>query len=589
LLQSARTLISNKAPTAWSFMSSGADIRDAGNADIAAMRRELDLDLFVFAWLVMGTQWLSPEYHYPICEFLGQWGKPEWKRIGLCVPRDVGKTTLATRANALWQVCKSPGHLATVVIFNARLENSRKWLRVIKHTVETNPIFRALYSDMLAPGVGAGDTRPRPKSWKWNDEEIEFVRDFPAPPEASITALGIGAASTGGHWTHHIKDDIIGLEESLSEAEMANAVHWVDHARDLESPANDGNELWVYTPWHYADVNRHRDEKWPGEYKIFKRPALEPSGPGGAEQSAYPTKWSTEKLKKMRDTDPYVFSSQYNLEPMAGRAQSFQAEWDRHGTVLSVDTSTGPRLVFQIDPGLGADSRPHYDPRRYRMDMAGDLGDAPQVVPLSSMSKAILWDPAPSEGELTATESTKSHNGLDVVGRDAWWRDYVLQSMGVLLDPLDMVRLLVRLSIAWDTRLVVVEEVNFAKLYKHFVDYVMRAEFPGYQIDWRPVACPRADKDKRVQGLIPDFKLGHLYLNYPLCERIRTEKKEYIPGMKKGIDCLDALAMKDLPGVLPRPRTTLELFKDQLAAERARMGHGQRNQHRRPLDAVNWS
>jgi hypothetical protein len=574
--RSARTLIGDQSPTTWSFLSSGADIRDAGNSDLAQMRREVDQSLFLFTWLIMGNYWFTLDYHWPICEFLGKWGEPDWKRLGLCVPRDVGKTTLATRANSLWQVCKAPGHLSTVVIFNARLENARKWLRLIKTTVETNPIFRALYGDMLPPGIGAGDTRPRPKSWKWNDEEIEFVRDFPAPPEASITALGIGAASTGGHWTHHIKDDIIGFEESQSEAEMSNAIEWTNHARDLESPARQGNELWVYTPWHYADVNRHRDETWPGQYRIYKRPAFDRDALGN-EVSSFPEKWTTEQLKQIESEDIYVFASQYRLEPRAGRQVSFQPEWDRLGLVQQRE---GGRLVFQINDA-------DYDPQRYRMDRPGarDLGDAPQAVPLSAMAKALLWDPAPSEGELTTTESTKSHNGFCMVGRDAWWRDYLFQSLGTLLDPVDTIRLVVRLCLAWHCRLVVVEEVNFAKLYKHFVHYLMQTEFPGVTLDWRPVAKPKGEKDTRVQGLIPDFKLGYLYLNEGLTDKVKQEKREYLPGMKKGIDCLDALAMKDLPGVLPRPLTTRELFKRQLAEEKARHSGNPRHPH---YDAVNY-
>jgi hypothetical protein len=544
-----------KAPTVYSFLSAGADIRDAGAADLGRMRAECDGSLFAFAWLIMGNQWFTLDYHWPICEFIAKWGTPGWKRLGVCVPRDIGKTTLATRANSLWQVCRAPGHLATVAIFNAKEDNSKKWLRAIRSTVESNPIFHVLYKDMLPPGIALGDPRPLPKRWKWNDEELEFVRDFPAPPEASITALGIGGASTGGHWTHIIKDDIIGLEESRSEAAMNAAIEWSDSAYDLESPARKGNDLWVYTTWHHADVYRHRDEKFGDQYKIFRRPAMQLSALG-EEESSFPEKWTTAELQDIATRDPYLFASQYALKPKAGRSQSFDHLWPRDCTVTLA--SRGP--VAEI-------TESHYDSKRHKLLEEPDT-EAPRHYYTLAMEKALLWDPAPSEGELTASATLRSRNGMCLVGRDAWMRDFVLQGEGTLLDPLETIRRAIRMCQAWNCSKVVVEEVNFAKLYKHFVDYVLRAEFPGYQITFWPIPYPKGQKDMRIQGLIPDFKAGHIYFNTSLTHQVRREMKDYQPGMKKGIDCLDALAMKDIPGVLPRPLTTQEMFRQQIAAER---------------------
>ena len=71
---------------------------------------------------------------------------------------------------------------------------------------------------------------------------------------------------------------------------------------------------------------RYVREKWDDQYVAYHRSALEESRTTGEEESTFPEKWTTAELQKMRDRDPYFFSSQMQCVPKAGREQSFDEE-----------------------------------------------------------------------------------------------------------------------------------------------------------------------------------------------------------------------------------------------------------------------
>jgi hypothetical protein len=421
---------------------------------------------------------------------------------------------------------------------------------------------------MLPPGI-ANPNDPMPKRWKWNDDQILFVREQIGIPEASITALGIGGAATGGHWTHIIKDDIIGLEESRSTAEMQRAIEWCDTARYLERPAEKGNDIFIYTRWHYSDVYRYVREKWSDEYIVYHRPALERT-PTGEEYSTFPEKWSTEELQRMRERDPYNFASQMQSAPQAGRSQAFSAEWDRHGTVQQLPEAGEP-LVFDIDLG-------HYDAKIHRLSDQYEGVEAPRRVYLCQMEKVLLWDPAPSDG---FRKLDHSRNGKIALGMDPWGREFVLEATGTQHDPLDEARDTINMAVRWGITKVCIEEVNFSKVYRHWVAYMLDKEYRNQQIDFVPITVKKQHKDDRIKSLIPDFRNGFIYMNTLATEQLRQEKLEYPYGRTD--DILDALAQHSVSGAISRPLTTHEVFMRKWSEQH----YGPRSE--RAYDAVNWS
>ena len=229
-----------------------------------------DVGLFLFATQIFGYKDLTTDIHLPISRFLGKWGMSEttragqiwdppteihgrvtdsWRRLMVCIPREHFKTSMCTRAMALWTLAKDPD--ATIGIFNEKEENAQSWVSAICEVVEASVLFQLIWRDMIPPGIGFWDKekgKSRPRGLKWGGTGMKFERPTIGIPELSIEPRGIGGAVTGKHYTHKILDDIIGEKTADSTALMQDAINWIDHSRPLERPAENGQELVVHTP-----------------------------------------------------------------------------------------------------------------------------------------------------------------------------------------------------------------------------------------------------------------------------------------------------------------------------------------------------
>tara|TARA_Y100000310_G_scaffold344025_1_gene454604 strand:- start:8116 stop:10383 length:2268 start_codon:yes stop_codon:yes gene_type:complete len=222
------------------------------------------------------------------------------------IPREFFKTSVGTRANALWQITKEPSK--PVAIFNERDTNAKKWLKSIRDVVQSNLLFQQVYRDLLPPGIAKEDSRSTPRWWKWSDEQLDFEGRDIGEPEASISAHGIEAATTGGHWPKLILDDLISVKHKQSEPEMERAREWVRNHVYLMRPAELGLAYVNCTPWTFHDIYRMMLSDF--EYKLYRRHALEMSDgtPSLAGDSIFPTKLTTTKLRSMYHRDPFTFN-----------------------------------------------------------------------------------------------------------------------------------------------------------------------------------------------------------------------------------------------------------------------------------------
>lgn len=504
---------------------SRANVRDFGRKDIDDLREFMNADLFAFAWVVFEySTLLVPEVHGPICDFVGRWGSEGNRRLMVQVPRDIGKTSLVTRANALWQICRNPNH--TVAIFNEKEANSVKWLRGVREVVERSKVFQTVYADLLPPGLKEGSVAKR---WKWSDTELQFQRTR-IVPEASITALGVTAATTGGHWTHVIKDDILSFDAARSPVVMQMVRDWVDAARNLESPAQKGCDLFVCTPWGYDDAYSYVLGKWGEEYQLYRRGALENG------ESIIPSKWTTAELLRMQSLDPYNFAAQYLCRPMAGRDVSFQQEWFRYSRVV------GDQIV--IEEGS-------YDPACREVELEEP---APQRVNLGECHLCLLVDPAPTE-QTDMRKEPGSRSALVMVAMDPWGRKHVLDLWVDRKDPLEVIHRMLSMLKEWQCDTAAIEKVVFSVLYRHWLQ--QEADRLGLYVRVLDLEPARRSKDTRINALIPPFKRGMVYLNRGATQmkEMVQELLEYPYGRTR--DLLDALAYGD--DVLRRPETPEEM------------------------------
>jgi len=143
---------------------SGGSPRDLSAEQLPKLREiflHKDIGHYMMATVIFGYKDLIPSLHYPISQFLGRWGHSEttvsghiWtpptesdgdvvdsdRRLMLCIPREMFKTSLGTRVGAIFQLAKDHDH--TIGIFNEKEENAQDWVGAICEVIENSTLFR---------------------------------------------------------------------------------------------------------------------------------------------------------------------------------------------------------------------------------------------------------------------------------------------------------------------------------------------------------------------------------------------------------------------------------------------------------------
>lgn len=540
---------------------SNADPRDLTNPQISQLRSlfedESGLGLYCFVYFICGARDLYFPLHYPMCRILSRWGYLEmedgswhkrpprdgddivdsWRRIHLCVPRDHFKTTVGTRGTALWVITKDPE--CTVGIWNENGDKAKSWVGATKKVVEESHLYHMLWPHVLPKGIHFAEKEKgiaQRRNHKWGDTGLLFARDSHMVAELTIEPFGIGGASAGKHFTHVIKDDIIGDKAAESEAVMNDAIEWVNTARALERPAENGCELVNYTRWGYYDTYKHMLTKWKGEYKVYLRHMLEdedgsPDVVNG--KVIFPTRFTTEQAKRMYEQDVFHFMSQYMCIPMSGKTTSFNPHWTRFGSV-SFDAYGEP--YFKIDTD-------DYNHRIMHSDLKDLEEAAPQVVHLNQINKAILIDPAPRKSS-EVKQNPRARNGIVVVGKDPWDRRYCFEAKASRGDPVEVMKDVVALMHKWSISSIGVEEVVFSSVYAPLWNRIMRWEHPDLTPSWIPLEPKGRDKNQRIlDNLSAPTREGFWYFNRMETGYLRQEMLEFPNGETK--DLVDALSYTD--------------------------------------------
>lgn len=514
------------APTQLTDLTQGAHPSDFGQQDLTTIREALNGSLYLFCTFIFNYKDLSPDLHGRLCQYIEQWGQPGYKRIMTQISREFFKTSVGTRANALWQICREPHR--PVAIFNERDTNAKKWLKSIRDVVQSNVLFQAIYRDLLPPGIGKGDTRSTPRWWKWSDEQLDFEGREVGESEASISAHGIEAATTGGHWPKLILDDLISIKHKQSEPEMERAREWVRNHIYLMRPAELGLAYVNCTPWSFHDIYRMLCEGY--EYKVYRRAALElPDGtPSLAGASIFPTKLTTAQLRKMYDRDPFVFNSQMMCSPMPGREQFFDPKWARWGHVNWNWREDTPAFIIEEES---------YDPEQRREE--GEPSP-PREVPLSCMRVAGILDPAPSEANERRQNPT-ARNGLLVTAIDPWGRRFLLEAVAFRADYREVIDRLFALAKKWSFDAWFIEEVLFSNVYRHWIQEDQRHGGRHEKQYMRAVAVEpgKRNKDTRITDKIPGWRAGDYFVNRDETDFFMAELAEYPNGQTK--DLMDAM------------------------------------------------
>ena len=454
-----------------------ADVRE----DIAELARG---NLFLMA-KILGNNDITKACHGPMCAFLDR--NPSRFKL-VMMPRGHFKTSVATISRVTQKITQNAE--VRIMLANETHTNSQRFLSSIRSHMESNQIFRALFSDMI------------PKDFKktiWNQNEIRVNRQGHYP-EPTVDTIGMTGAMTSRHFNHITFDDCISEEAAKSERVMEDVIGRMTKIISLMVNAEEDTYDLIGTRWAFHDVYSYMMAAYGGDLARYIRGAVENDTP------IFPERFSLETLSRIRsqpNIGEYVFSCQYMNNPRNPELQDFNIEDLRYWRW----SGNGEDVVL-------------YDRN----------GEIHKIVAKDDLDITVAVDLAPAE------KVTSDRNAVVVTGVTADGDAVVLDVFAKRCTPLELMEELFRVQQVYRPRVIGIEGVAYQKAFKYF----LKSECDRRGI-WMSVVELKAvgKKETRIRGLQPVAATGHLYI-HPRQHTLRNEMADFPLGEHD--DTIDALA-----------------------------------------------
>lgn len=244
------------------------------------------------------------------------------------LPRDHGKSTQVC-GRILWELGRDPSLRVKIVCASEALAVERS--RFLRDALEHNPRVRLVFPN-LRPARPWGETR--------------FAIDRPASVIGpSVTAVGIGGASTGARADLLVCDDIVDVRSIASRAERERVKQlFRDNLMNLLEPT--GRFWGLCTPWHRDDLNAELKQN--PAFGLFRRAIDEQLTP------IWPERWPRRALEeRRREIGAVSFARGYRLAPLAGEDLLIPPEWVRYWET----EQTPDRVIIAVDPAVATHAR----------------------------------------------------------------------------------------------------------------------------------------------------------------------------------------------------------------------------------------
>lgn len=230
--------------------------------------------------------------------------------------RDHYKSTIITYAKTVQDILCDPE--VTFGIFSHTRPIAKAFLEQIKREFESNEYLKALFPDILYD-------KPQVEAPKWALDSGIIVKRKTNPKEATVEAWGlVDGQPTGKHFSHQVYDDVVTLASVATPDQIAKTTHAWEMSLNLGSGERT-RRRYIGTRYHVNDTYREMIARGSVIPRIHKATDNGKAPPDGKAVFI-----SDELLmQKRRDMGPYTFGTQMLQDPVADRAMSFKAEWQR--------------------------------------------------------------------------------------------------------------------------------------------------------------------------------------------------------------------------------------------------------------------
>lgn len=428
-----------------------------GDQSLKELAEYAKRDLYVFSKAILGYKDLQKRVHEDFCEFIQ--AQDTYRRLGL-MPRGHFKTSLGN-ADCIRLLCLNPNE--RILLCSESSLNAESMLEEIAGHFQHNQLFRRLYPDIIPPNF---------RQTTWNRNALLCPRPG-IFREASIEAAGITSKLVSRHYTRIKGDDLISNEAMDSPSVMAMAIRFVNRMESLlVNPLKDTIDI-VGTRWAFSDVYSHIIENFP-QFKVFIRKALV-MGPNGPEPF-FPQRYSMEIFQGIIERDPDQWATQYANDPRDSTVTDFRPQWLQY---------------FRVGPDRGM-----------RWDEDGE------VFFQSLYECNIYIHVDPSMGE----DLNADYSGIVVVALAPNKNIFLLDSIGMRLDPLALAEKIIELAEFYDPKMVTIESNGYQKSLNYYLKEKLRERNIYFRIE--PfLASGRKSKKARIRGALrPLFSTQRIWV-----------------------------------------------------------------------------
>lgn len=307
------------------------DDQSAVNEQVLSETRQwAEKSLFFFAKGILGFDRLNPRIHGPICQILET--AELRRRSKIVLPRSWYKSTLVSIAYPLWRAVKNVN--IRILLAQNTYINATSKLGVIGNIILTNPLFRALWPELLPD-----------KSCIWKADKMELKRTQ-TWPEATFEAAGIKTQIVSRHYDLIIEDDTVAPDLSdIGEENIAptkddidQAIGWHRLVPPLLTSMQEGEIIVVGTRWFEHDLLSWiaANEK----YTTYERAVRENNlgQPDEVGELTFPEQFPENILDELKAAlGPYMYSCLYLNKPLRTGDMIFNLEWFKYYEELSRD------------------------------------------------------------------------------------------------------------------------------------------------------------------------------------------------------------------------------------------------------------
>lgn len=426
-------------------------------------------DLYFLTKNILGYSELEEDPHLGVCQFLE--GSEE-RKLSL-LPRGVFKTTIGTIARAIQRLLKNPN--VRILIFSETYSQSKAFLSEIKQHLERNNELIGLY------GLFKKDPG-------WAEQAITIRQRTGKYKENTIMTGGVDVVRVGFHYNLIIVDD----PHSQKNIATRDQIEKVKLAYKLLGPMLEpGGEIDVImTRWHDADLASMLLED-PKFKKIVKK--AETTNPDGSKKYFFPQRLSAQFLAdKKYDLGSYLFSCQYQNEPVEDENADFKKSWFKY---------------YQED-------------ELYRL----------------LLNTYITIDPAVSQKE-EANFTGVVINSVDI--QNNWYFRRVLK---LKIKAPELIDLLFEWNHDWKPLKIGIEKEKYSLVIQPFLDEEMKKRQEYLPVE---LLTPKeSNKEMRIRGLTPRYERGQIYHNKEDSGKFDLEDEALRFPKGKTDDLLDAASMQ---------------------------------------------